>query len=291
MDDGTTARLSDNHFVVTTTTANAANVFRHLEFCRQCLWPEMDVHLVSATDAWAQFSIAGPKSRALIQKVIGPAHDISNESFPYMACTELAICGGIPARLFRISFSGELAYEIAVPSRHGDSMVRTLMTEGAEFDVVPYGTEALGVMRIEKGHVAASEMCGRTTARDLGLGRMVSKVKDCIGNTLSQRPHLIDEKGPMLVGFKPIEQSAYLSAGSHFFAAGASVTTENDQGWMSSVAFSPTLGHSIGLGLIANGAERMGEIVRAVDSVRGKDIEVEIVSPHFFDPQGDRLRD
>ncbi len=290
MDDGTTARLGDNHFVVTTTTTNAASVFRHLEFCRQCLWPEMDVHLVSATDAWAQFSIAGPKSRALLQKIVGPAHDISNESFPYMACAELAICGGIPARLFRISFSGELAYEIAVPSRHGDSMVRALIAEGAEFDVVPYGTEALGVMRVEKGHVAGSEMCGRTTARDLGLGRMVSKVKDCIGNTLSQRPHLIDEKGPMLVGFKPVDQSVHLSAGSHFFALGASVTTENDQGWMSSVAFSPTLGHSIGLGLIDNGSERMGEIVRAVDSVRSKDIEVEIVSPHFFDPQGDRLR-
>lgn len=291
MDDGTSARLGENHFVMTTTTANAVSVSRHLEFCHQCLWPEMDVHFISTTDGWAQFSVAGPKSRELLQKIVDPEIDISNESFPYMACAEISICNGLSARLFRISFSGELAYEIAVPTSYGESLACALMEAGAEFDVVPYGTEALGVMRIEKGHAAANEITGQTTALNLGMARIVSKVKDCIGNTLSQRSHLVDEKGLTLVGFKPLDQSVNLTAGAHFFNRDASISTENDQGWMTSVAFSPTLGHSIGLGFIVNGANRSGEIVRAVDSVREKDVEVEIVSPHFYDPQGDRLRE
>lgn len=107
-DDGTTARLSENHFVMTTTTANAVLVFRRLEFARQCLWPNMDVHLISTTDGWAQFAVAGPNSRSLLRKVIDKEHDISNEAFPFMACGKVTVCGGMPARLFRISFSGEL---------------------------------------------------------------------------------------------------------------------------------------------------------------------------------------
>ncbi|MEO1380369.1 MAG: FAD-dependent oxidoreductase, partial [Pseudomonadota bacterium] len=137
-DDGTTARLSENHFVMTTTTANAVLVFRRLEFARQCLWPNMDVHLISTTDGWAQFAVAGPNSRSLLRKVIDKEHDISNEAFPFMACGKVTVCGGMPARLFRISFSGELAYEIAVPARYGNSMMAVLNEAGTEFNVVPY---------------------------------------------------------------------------------------------------------------------------------------------------------
>jgi methylglutamate dehydrogenase subunit C len=290
MDDGTTARLGENHYVMTTTTANAVAVFRHLEFCRQCLWPGLDVHLISTTDGWAQFAVAGPNARRLLQKVVDPEHDISNETFPYMACGELTVCGGTPARLFRISFSGELAYELAVPAGYGNPLMRALMRAGEEFDAVPYGTEALGVMRIEKGHAAGNELNGQTTARDLGLGRMVSKKKDCIGNTLSERPEMNREDGLRLMGFRPVDRSQTIAAGAHFLAPGAEPATDNDQGWMSSAAFSPTLGHSIGLGFIHRGAERVGETVRAVDLLRGTDVEVEIVSPHFVDPEGERLR-
>ena len=290
MDDGTTARLSDNHFVMTTTTANAVSVFRHMEFCRQCLWPDMDVHLISTTEQWAQFAVAGPNSRKLLEKIVDPEHDISNEAFPFMACGEMTVCGGTPARLFRISFSGELAYEIAVPARYGDALIRVLMAAGDEFDAVPYGTEALSVMRIEKGHAAGAELNGQTTARDLGLGRMVSKKKDCIGNSLSERADLNREDGLSLVGFKPVDRSKTLTAGSHFVARDNAATTPNDEGWMTSVAFSPSLGHSIGLGFIKRGHERIGEFVRAVDLVRGTDTDVEIVSPHFIDPEGERLR-
>jgi len=290
MDDGTTARLSENHYVMTTTTANAVGVFRHMEFCRQCLWPDMDVHLISATEQWAQFAVAGPNARKLLKKVVDADFDISNEAFPFMACGEITICGGTAARLFRISFSGELAYEIAVPARYGDALIRTLMAAGEEYGAVAYGTEALGVMRVEKGHAAGNELNGQTTARDLGLGRMVSKAKDCIGNILSERTEMNRPDGLSLVGFIPLDKTRSLSAGAHFIAVGKQANMENDQGWMSSVAYSPTLGHSIGLGFIERGHERHGETVRAMDLVRSNEVEVEIVSPHFVDPQGERLR-
>ncbi|MHA1189333.1 MAG: 2Fe-2S iron-sulfur cluster-binding protein [Alphaproteobacteria bacterium] len=290
MDDGTTARLADNHYVMTTTTANAVGVFRHMEFCCQCLWPSLDVSLVSVTEQWAQYAVAGPNSRKLLKNIIDPPCDISNDTFPFMACAEVTVCGGTLARLFRISFSGELAYELAVPARYGDALIRALMAAGKAFDAVPYGVEALGVMRIEKGHPAGGELNGHTTARDLGMGRLVSRKKDCIGNTLSERPDLCRDDRPALVGFLPVDRNASLDAGAHFVAKGQIASLETDEGWMSSTAHSPTLGHAIGLGFIRRGQERMGEIVRAVDPLRGKETEVEIVSPHFLDPDGERMR-
>ena len=289
-DDGTTARLGDNHFVMTTTTANAVLVFRNMEFARQCLWPGLDVHLISVTEQWAQFAIAGPNSRSLLQKIVDPEHDLSNEAFPFMACAEIGVCGGTPARLFRISFSGELAYEIAVPARYGEALMEVLMAAGEEFGAVAYGTEALGVMRIEKGHPAGNELNGQTTARMLGLQRMVSKNKDCIGNVLSERSEMNLDDGLELMGFKPLDPGEGLSAGSHFLAPGAAAETSADEGWMSSVAYSPILHSSIGLGFIRKGHARIGETVRAWDALRGTDILVEIVSPHFYDPDGERLR-
>ncbi|HET9573860.1 MAG TPA: sarcosine oxidase subunit alpha family protein, partial [Methyloceanibacter sp.] len=122
LDDGTTARLGEDHYFVTTTTVNAVKVMQHLEFCQQCLWPELDVQMVSVTEQWAQFAVAGPQAREVLQKVVDPTHDISNDAFPYLAVGEVSVCGGTPARLFRLSFSGELAYEIAVPARFGDSL-------------------------------------------------------------------------------------------------------------------------------------------------------------------------
>ncbi|MEQ9257539.1 MAG: sarcosine oxidase subunit alpha family protein [Roseovarius sp.] len=289
-DDGTTARLGENHYVMTTTTANAVLVFRRLEFARQCLWPDMDVHLISTTDGWAQFAVAGPKSRDLLRKVVDKEFDLSNEAFPFMACGEITVCGGMPARLFRISFSGELAYEIAVPARYGNSMMGVLVEAGKEFDAVPYGTEALGVMRIEKGHATANELNGQTTAHNIGLGKMVSQKKECIGQVLSQRPEMIREDAIRLMGFRPVDRSKKLIAGSHLITKGEEANMENDQGWMTSVAYSPNLGHSIGLGFIKRGHERKGEIVRAVSPVHGSEMEVEIVSAHFIDPEGERLR-
>jgi heterotetrameric sarcosine oxidase alpha subunit len=288
MDDGTTARLGAQHYVMSTTTANAAKVMQHLEHGRQVLWPELDVQMVSVTEQWAQYAIAGPNSRRLLERLLGDALDVSDGAFPYLACAEFA-WRGVTARLFRISFSGEMAYELAVPARYGDALIRAIMTAGGEFGVVPYGTEALGVMRIEKGHVAGNELNGTTTAADLGLGRMMSKKKDFIGRVLSARPGLTDANRPTLVGLKPVDRAARLYAGAHFLAPGANATLENDEGYMTSVAFSPMLGHWIGLGLLMRGPQRLGERIRAHSPLRGGDAEVEVVSPIFFDPEGVRL--
>ena len=289
-DDGTTARLDENHFIMTTTTANAALVFKNLEFVRQCLLPDLDVHLISTTDSWAQYSVAGPNSRRLLQKIVDKPKEITNENFPFMACREITICGGVMARLFRISFSGELAYEVAVPSQYGNALFNALLSEGKEFNAIPYGTEALGVMRIEKGHVAGNEINGQTTAQNLGLSRMISKKADSIGNILSEREGFNSSDIATMSGFKPVNHRQKLEAGSHLISLGNKPTTKDDEGWLSSVAFSPTLGHYIGLGFIKNGSNRIGEKVLAVNLLQNKKTEVEIVSPHFLDPEGIRQR-
>ena len=288
MDDGTTARLGEQHFIMTTTTANAGKVMQHLEFCRQVLWPELDVRLVSVSDHWAQYAVAGPRSRDVLAKLVDAPFDISNEGFPRMGAGELTICGGVPARLFRVSFSGEMAYEIAVPARYGDAAIRALMQAGAEFDITPYGTEALNVLRIEKGHVGGAEINGQTTARDLGLGGMVTADKDCIGKVLAERQALLDPARPIVVGVKPVDPAQSLTAGSHFIPVGADAVVANDQGYLTSVAFSPVLGQDIGIGFLARGRDRIGERIRAVDLLRGRDVECVVASPVFYDPDGKR---
>jgi methylglutamate dehydrogenase subunit C len=289
MDDGTTSRLGDDHFYMTTTTANAGRVMQHLEFCHQALWPELDVQMTSVSDQWAQYSIAGPQARALLRTVVDSRHDISNEAVPYLAARELTVCGGIFARLFRISFSGELAYELAVPARYGDALMRRLMENGASLGAIPYGTEALSVMRIEKGHPAGNELNGQTTAADLGLTRMMSKKKDFIGRVMAERPALVAPDRPALVGFKPADRVKRLRAGAHFIAVGAVASAENDEGYMTSVAHSLTLNSWIGLGFLKHGASRIGQTVRACDPVRGEEVEVEVCHPAFVDPKGERL--
>ncbi|WP_297772356.1 sarcosine oxidase subunit alpha family protein [uncultured Roseovarius sp.] len=290
MDDGTAGRLAEDHFVVTTTTANAVGVYRHMEFVRQCLYPDMDVQLISTTEAWAQFAVAGPRSRELLRKIVDPEFDMTNEGFPFMACGEITVCGGLRARLFRISFSGELAYEIAVPTRYGDAMIRRLMEAGREFDVVPYGTEALGVMRIEKGHAAGNELNGTTTALNLGMDRMVSTKKDSIGAVLSRREGLNEPDALRLVGLRPVSPDKPVPAGAHLMTKGSAVDAAHDQGYVTSACYSPNLGHQIGLAFLKSGHERMGEILRLVSPLTGIDHEVEVVSAHFVDPEGDRLR-
>jgi sarcosine oxidase subunit alpha len=285
-DDGTTARLGETRYVMSTTTANAARVMQHLEHARQVLWPGLDVQMASVTEQWAQFAVAGPQSRLLLERALGDDFDVA--ALPYLGCAEFR-WRGVKARIFRLSFSGELAYEIAVPARHGDAAIRALMEAGAAFGICPYGSEALGVMRIEKGHVAGNELNGQTTARDLGLERMMSKKKDFIGRILAGRPALLEPNRPTLVGLKPVDRTQRLRAGAHFLGVGAAATIENDEGYMTSVAFSPSLGHWIGLGLLSRGPERWGERVRAYDPVRSGDVEVEICSPVFLDPEGARL--
>ena len=288
MDDGTTTRFAQDRYFVTTTTVNAAKVMQHIDFARHVLWPELDVQATSVTEQWATYAVAGPHARALLQRLL-PDLDLSNEGFAYMAAMEF-LWNGRTARLFRLSFSGELAYEISVPAGEGDALVRALFDIGRTFGVTAYGTEALGVMRIEKGHPAGNELNGTTTAGDLGMGKMMSRKKDFIGRIMAARPGLLDPERQLLVGLKPVDGLSRIRAGAHLIAPGASAVAANDEGYVTSAVYSPTLGLPIALALLKRGAERHGEQIIVHDPVRGQDVEAEVCNPVFFDPEGVRVR-
>jgi sarcosine oxidase subunit alpha len=288
MDDGTTSRLSDDRYFMTTTTTNAGRVFQHMKFCHQVLWPDLDVQFVSATDEWAQFSVAGPRARDTLRKIVDS--DMSNKSIPYMGVAETTVCGGVTTRLYRLSFSGELAYEIGVPARYGESLAQILMDAGKEYGIAPYGTEALGAMRIEKGHIGGNEIDGRTTATDLGFAKMMSKKKDYIGRVLAERPALLSSERICFVGLRPVDGRQRLRAGSHLIAQGNTTTASNDEGVVTSVACSPSVDHWIGLGLLARGPARLGEQIYAADPLRQSEVLVEVCNPCFIDVEGVRLR-
>jgi sarcosine oxidase subunit alpha len=287
-DDGTTSRLADDHYVMTTTTANAARVMSHIEFCHQALWPELDVQYVSVTEQWAQMAIAGPKARATLQKVVDGLR-LNDEAVPYLAAKEISILGGMNARLFRISFSGEHAYELAVPADYGNMVARAIMQAGQEFGIVPYGVEALSMMRIEKGHVAGGELNGTTTAGDLGLGKMMSTKKDYIGRMMATREGLVDPARQCVVGIKPVDRSDKIRSGAHLLNRNDAPSMAADQGYICSVAWSPMLNMWLGLALLSNGRARHGEIVKVFDGLRGHHYLAEICDPVHFDPKNERL--
>ncbi|MDI7860656.1 sarcosine oxidase subunit alpha family protein [Rhizobiaceae bacterium n13] len=287
-DDGTVSRLGEDHFVVTTTTAYAGEAMSHMEFAAQTFWPELDVRFVSVSDQWAQMSLAGPRARDVMSQLV--EDDISNEAFPFLGVREVALKGGVRARLFRISFSGELAYELAVPAGYGEAVADALMEAGSKHGICPYGVEALNVLRIEKGHVTHSELDGRTTADDVGLGRMVSGQKpDFIGKRLSTRFGLTAADRTQLVGLKPVDRAKELKAGAHLLKEGAKPSTVNDQGHITSACHSPVLGHSIALAMLKSGRERFGEKVVVWDGLRGEEFQAEVCSPVFVDPQNRKL--
>ncbi len=289
-DDGTVARLAEDRFFITTTTANAGAVLQHMEFCRQVHWPELQVSFASSTDQWAQFSIAGPSARMLVTRLCAGSVDFSNEALPFMAFKPVEFKGGMSGRVYRISFSGELAYEIAVPASYGRALVELIMREGSDLDVTPYGTEALAVMRIEKGHVAGAEMNGNTTAADLGLGKLPSRKKDFIGRVLLQREALIDPKRPVLVGLVATDSNRRFRAGSHVVADVATPAPEDALGYITSVCFSPVMERWIALALVSGGQDRMGQRVKVFDPVRDGVFKAEVRSPAFYDPEGAKQR-
>lgn len=287
MDDGTSARLGEHHYLMTTTTAAAGQVMRHLEFVHQCLCPWMDVRFVSVTEQWAQFAVAGPKSRELLNGLLN--EPIGDDGWPFMSCGPIGI-GDVRGRLFRISFSGEHAYEIAVPARHGESLFLDLVSRAEAMQGGPYGMEALNVLRIEKGFITHAEIHGRVTAYDIGMERMVSAKKDCIGKASAARPGLRGDHREQLVGLRPVGAVKELIAGAHLFNEGDEATRVNDQGYITSVGFSPTFGHVLGLGFLKNGRARHGERVRMVDHLKESETICEVQDPVQFDAEGGRTR-
>ena len=285
-DDGTTARLGEAHFIVTTTTANAAAVLEHLEFHQQVTWRELDVQISNIAEQWAQFALAGPRAREVLSRVV-TGLDLANAAFPFMAAGKASIAG-VQGRIFRISFSGELAYEIAVPARHARQVWEAILAAGQAFSIRPYGLDALNLLRIEKGHVAGSELNGQTSAGDLGLGKMLKKNGDFIGRALSQREAMHDPARLGLVGLHPLDSSQRLRNGAHLVSP---EEPRNSQGFLTAVCRSSEGPQDwIGLALVQGGTRRIGETLTATSPLHGETVAVAIVSPHRLDPENSRVK-
>ncbi|MEE8307969.1 MAG: glycine cleavage T C-terminal barrel domain-containing protein, partial [Gammaproteobacteria bacterium] len=284
MDDGATARLAENDYFMTTTTANAARVLAFAEHLLQTAWKELRVQVTTVTDQWAAIVVAGPKSRDLLQSVISGA-DIGSEAMPNNRFVK-AVIDGIGLRVHRMSYSGELAYEVYVPSGYGRHIWQVLVSAGIPFNLKPYGTEAMGALRIEKGHVAGPEIEGRTTLKDLGLEGFASTKKPFVGSVLKNRPVLADAERPTLVGLQ-LDGDEAAMPGSLIFPFGDPGQGHGD-GWVSSTTYSPALGKYIALALLRNGKSRLGEDVQLVNYLDDQNLTARVVSQHFFDPAGER---
>ena len=288
MDDGTTWRLTDNDYLLTTTTAHAAKVMVWLEELLQLRWPELKVHVTSVSDQWAAVSVAGPKAREGIEACLEDKQVIADNNLPFMGVIATRLKDGIDCLIARISFSGELAYEIYVPAGYGQAMAEMLWAAAKPLGGCMYGLEALGALRIEKGHVTGAELDGRVTIDDAGLGKMASTKKPFIGSALRQRPELLRTDRPQLVGIFPKDRTDTFNGGS--LLCESDTISGFGEGWITAVTHSPALGHWIGLGYISGGHEAWkNKTVVAADPVRKGNTEVEIVSPHMYDPNGERV--
>ena len=287
-DDGTTTRISENHFHMTTTTAQAANVLTHLEYYLQVVWSELDVSIVSATEQWAGIAVAGPNSRLLLNKLF-PDEDFSTEGLPFMGFKEIKFKNEA-IRIFRISFSGELAYEINVMSDYGEMIWEEIIKIGEEFNIQAYGTEALSTLRIEMGHVAGSEIDGRTIAYDLSLERMLSQKKDFVGKRSLSRKAFNEEGREKIVGVVPLDKKTSIPEGSYLVKNAKAQLPNPKLGYVSASCWSVEYDNPFSLAIIKDGKKRMGEKLYAVSPLKKISIPVEIVSQHYVDPDGKRVR-
>ena len=288
MDDGTTTRISEHHYHMTTTTAQAANVLSHLEYYLQIVWPKLNVNVVSTTEQWAGAALAGPKSRDVLAKLF-PNINVSNESLPFMGYVEGDLFG-VKARIFRISFSGELAYEINVQSDYGLYMWEKMMEIGKEFGIQPYGTEALSTLRIEMGHVAGPELDGRTIPYDVSLDGMVSKKKDFIGKRSLSKKAFNESNRQKIVGLVPIDRKTSIPEGSHLVVDKNAKLPNPKLGHVSSSCWSVENNNPFSLAILKDGKNMIGKKLFAVSPLKNKSIEVEVISSHYVDHEGKRVR-
>ncbi len=286
LDDGTTTRLGDNHFYLTTTTAQAGEVMSWLEYLLQLHWTDLDVSVCSLTDEWAGMALSGPKSRDALRLAF-PSADVSNENLPYMGCLEINH-DGVPVRLLRLSFSGELAYEIHLPADYAIALWEHILAVAAPLGIKPYGLEALASLRIEKGHVAGLELDHRNTLDDLGLGRMAGKDKAYIGKELRFRENLQNPERWSLVGIELLEPDKKLRGGAILFSVSDEIKGHG-RGYITSVTWSTELGKFIALGLYQGGLKHEGEEIVCAYPLKNEEARARIVSPHFIDREGARL--
>jgi len=288
MDDGTSWRLGENEYFMTTSTAAAAKVMSWLEELLQTRWTDLKVNVTSVSEQWAGAAIAGPKSRDVLNECVFDPNEITNENLPFMGVLQTKLKDGTPCRVVRISFSGELAYEMYIESDYAHGMMDILWENAQKYDGCLYGLEALGALRVEKGHVTGAELDGRVTIDDAGLGKMASTKKSYIGSAMRKRGVLSADDREMLVGFFPINEN-------ETFNAGTIVCEKNNikgqgVGRITSVTHSPELGHWIGIGFVKGGLAKWKDITLVgADPVRNKQMEIKVVSPHMIDPEGKRM--
>jgi sarcosine oxidase, subunit alpha len=291
-DDGVVTRLADDHFFLTTTTSGAAPVLERLEEWLQTEWPDLRVYLTSVTEQWAGAAIAGPRARDVMRDV-APDLALDNQSFPFLSMRE-AVVAGLPARVFRISFSGELAYEINVPASFGLAMWEAIMQAGAKYDITPYGTETMHVLRAEKGFIiVGQETDGTTTPIDLGMHWIVSKQKkDFVGKRSLSRVDTVRPDRKQLVGLLPENPDIVLPEGTQLTEIGRVPVRghRNGQvpilGHVTSSYWSPTLGRGFALALVKEGRSRFGGRVAA--QLEAGPVSASVVAPQFFDKEGIR---
>ena len=286
MDDGVVVRLDEQSFLCHTTSGGAEHIHAHMEEWLQTEWWDWNVYVANLTEQYAQVGVVGPKARDVLEKLGGL--DVSKEALGFMEYAE-GWLGAFDVRAFRISFSGELSYEIAVPAGQGLAFWQALCAAGEEFGIMPYGTEALHVMRAEKGFIMiGDETDGTVIPQDLGLHWAISKKKsDFLGKRAQERSHMVDPDRWKLVGLETLDGSV-LPDGAYAVGEGANANGQrNTIGRVTSTYFSPTLNRGIAMGLVAQGPDRMGEILNFPD-LSGNEVKVKLVDPVFYDKNGDR---
>ncbi len=285
-DDGVTVRLGEQHFLMHTTTGGAAHVLAWLERWLQTEWPHLKVYLTSVTDHWATTAVVGPRSRDVLRKLCQDV-DFDDAAFPFMSYREGTVAG-VRARIMRISFSGERSYEINVPAAAGMRVWQAVHDAGVEWDITPYGTEAMHVLRAEKGYIiVGQDTDGSVTPVDLGMGAMVAKTKDCIGKRSLGRSDTLRSDRKQFVGLLPDDPTQVLPEGGQILAQAPGAIPAPMAGHVTSSYLSPTLDRSIALALVRGGATRMGERVH-VALRSGGHASATIVNPVFFDPKAER---
>ena len=285
-DDGVVARIDDDTWLCHTTTGGADRIYAHMEEWLQTEWWDFKVYVANVTEQFAQVAVVGPKARDVLEKLGGM--DVSKDALAFMQWADGTL-GGFSARVFRISFSGELSYEIAVPASEGLAFWKALLDAGKSFGITPYGTEALHIMRAEKGFIMiGDETDGTVIPQDLGLGWAISKKKDdYLGKRAQERDHMTDPLRWKFVGLETLDGSV-LPDGSYAIGEG-----DNDngqrvvQGRVTSTYFSPTLDRGIAMGLVELGPDRLGEVLE-FNRVDGTFVKARIVSPVFYDPEGEK---
>ncbi len=289
LDDGVATRIGENHFLLTLTTARTTKAMLQLQRMLDIDFPELDVAMTSVSAQWANLAIAGPKAREVLAQ-LKPDFDISNENLPYLAFQAGKIAG-LNTRVYRVSYSGEHAYEVSVGAQDAQQLWMAVLKAGEPYNIMPYGVEALDIMRIEKGHLGiGTEIDGRTTPDDLGLGGMVKKDQFFIGSVLLERSAFSQAERLQLVGLKPLDNKSIIPMGAQLLETRFSGKKEDSLGHVTASVNSQTLQYPIALALLSGGRSRMGEKIFATSPVDNKEVEVVVCHPVFLDPQGERLR-